>query len=156
MIFGCRAHRRLRYGSRRGSEFVEGMIMMLPFLALVLLIIDASYGLFINATLQYAVQAGVTYASTDSDTAANVAAAVTNTVVAQSLNLAQPANITVSFLAPATMKPVQPGALLNQTGNVVEATVTYQFSPLAPLFRSGAAITLTATAASVLTAPPVT
>ena len=56
------------------------MIMMLPFLALVFIIIDASYGLFINATLQYAVQAGVTVASTDSNTAVNVSSFVTSSM----------------------------------------------------------------------------
>jgi Flp pilus assembly protein TadG len=131
------------------------MIMMLPFLALVFIIIDASYGLFINATLQYAVQAGVTAASTDSDTAVNVQALVTSTVITQSLNLAQPGNIVVSFYTP-DMNPAGGNAVPNQTGNVVEVNVTYPFSPLAPLFREGLPpITLTATAATVLTAPPV-
>ena len=155
MAFGRRAHRSLKCGGRRGSELVEGMMMMLPFLALVFIVIDASYGLFINATLQYAVQAGVTYASTDSDTAANVMAAVQNTVNTQSLNLVPASQVTVNFYTPA-MVLMNGAAVPNQTGNVVEATVTYQFSPLAPLFRSGASIQLTATAASVLTAPPVT
>jgi hypothetical protein len=131
------------------------MLMMLPLLALVFIVMDTAYGLFINATLQYAVQAGVTYASTDSDTAANVVASVTNLVASQSLNLAQ--NITVSFYTPA-MAPQQMGvvAIPNQTGNVVEVNATYPFTPLAPLFRSGATINLSATAASVLTAPPIT
>jgi len=155
MIFGRRAYRRLQYGSRRGSEFVEGMIMMLPFLALVFIIIDASYGLFINATLQYAVQAGVTVASTDSNTAAGVVSDVQNAVNAQSLNLIPVSSVTVTFYTP-DMNPAGGNAVPNQTNNIVQANVTYQFSPLAPLFRSGLPITLTATATSVLTAPPVT
>lgn len=145
-----KARRGHKCGSRRGSEVVEGMIMMLPFLALVFLIIDTSYALFINASLQYAAQAGVTAASIDSDTAAGVQALVTSTVVANSFNLNP--SITVNFYTP-TMGTPRPGTPLNQTGNVVEATVNYNFAPLAPLFRSGA-IPLSATAASVLTAPP--
>jgi len=155
MALGRRGHRRLKCGSRRGSEIIEGMIMMLPFLALVFIIIDASYGLFINATLQYAVQAGVTVASTDSKTAAGVVSDVQNAVNTQSLNLIPASEVTVNFFTPA-MVSVNNAAVPNQTGNVVQASVTYKFSPLAPLFRSGLPITLTATAAGVLTATPVT
>jgi Flp pilus assembly protein TadG len=148
-----KARRGPKCGSRRGSEIVEGMIMMLPFLALVFIIIDASYGLFINATLQYAVQAGVTVASTDSNTAAGVMSDVQNAVNTKSLNLIPASSVVVTFYTP-DMNPAGGNPVPNQTGNVVQASVTYPFSPLAPLFRSGAAITLTATAASVLTAPP--
>jgi Flp pilus assembly protein TadG len=148
------AHRGSKLRSRRGSEAVEGMMMLLPFFALVFILIDASWGLFVKATLQYAVQAGVTYASTDSDTATNVAAAVQATVNKQSLGLIPATGVAVTFLTPAMAAPAA-GTLLNQTGNVVQATVNYQFAPLAPLFRSGATIPLSATAASVLTAPAV-
>ena len=104
-----------RLKTQRGSEFIEGMLMMLPFLALVFLVIDCAYGLFINATLQYAVQAGVTYASTDSDTAANVMTGVQNTVNTSSLNLVPAANVTVNFYTPS-MVLMNNAAVPNQTG----------------------------------------
>jgi Flp pilus assembly protein TadG len=139
---------------RRGSEFVEGMLIMLPFLALVFLIIDTSYGIFLDATLNYAVQAGVNYATTD--TADGLEAGIQSTVQAQSMNLVPAANVIVSFLTPTPsgMTTPTPGSVLNQAGNVVQVAVTYPFAPLAPLFRSGATITLSATAASALTANP--
>ena len=136
--------------ARRGSELVEGMLMMLPFLALVFIIIDTSYGIFLQATLQNAVQAGVTYATTD--TADGLVTGIQSAVLTQSMNLAPAA--TVNFYAPANLTTPVTGAAANQAGNVVQVQVTYQFKPLAPLFRSGAAITLTATAAGVLAANP--
>jgi Flp pilus assembly protein TadG len=151
------AHRSSRPGARgrRGSELVEGMMMMLPFLALVFLIIDTAFGLFVNSTLQYAVQAGANYAALD--TANGLMAGIENTVQAQSLNLIPASNVTINFFAPTNMTtplPTSGGPAPNQAGNVVQLSVSYPFAPLAPLFRSGATITLTATAASVLTAYP--
>jgi Flp pilus assembly protein TadG len=140
---------------RRGSELVEGMVMMLPFFALVFIIIDTAFGIFLNSTLQYAVQAGANYAALD--TAPGLMAGIQSTVQTQSLSLIQPANLTINFFAPTNMTtplPTSGGPAPNQAGNVVQLNATYQFAPLAPLFRSGAAITLTASAASVLTAYP--
>jgi acyl-coenzyme A thioesterase PaaI-like protein len=127
------------------------MMMMLPFLALVFLIIDTAFGIFLNSTLQYAVQAGANYAALD--TANGLMAGIETTVQAQ----IQPVNLTINFFAPASMTtplPLVGGPVPNQAGNVVQINATYRFAPLAPLFRSGATITLTATAASVLTAYP--
>jgi len=143
--------RRIAAGSRRGSELVEGMLMLLPFLALVFIIIDASYGIFLNSTLQYAVQAGVNYAALD--TAHPLMAGIQSTVETS----IQPTTLTVNFFAPASMTVPLPqvgGPVPNQAGNVVQVSATYVFAPLAPLFRSANTITLTATAASVLAANP--
>jgi hypothetical protein len=129
------------------------MLILLPLLALFFLIIDTAYGLFLNATLQYAAQAGVNYAATD--IANPLSAGIQSTVLAQSYNLNP--NIVINFFAPTSLTtplPQNGPTAPNQPGNVVQVGVTYQFAPLAPLFRSGAAITLSATAASVLVANP--
>ncbi len=127
--------------------------MLLPFLALVFIIIDTCYGIFIQSTLQSAVQAGANYAA--SDTANGLLAGIESTVQAQSLNLVQSGNVTVNFYAPTDMTTALGGAaVLNAAGNVVQVSISYPFSPLAPLFRSGAAINLSATAATVLAATP--
>jgi Flp pilus assembly protein TadG len=130
---------------------VEGMLMMLPFLALVFLIVDTSYAIFVKATLQYAVQAGATYAATD--TTNGLTSAVQSYVSAQSLSLVSASSVNVNFYTPAMATPGA-GTTANASGNIVQISVTYAFSPLAPLFRSGASINLTASAASVLTANP--
>jgi Flp pilus assembly protein TadG len=132
---------------------VEGALIMLPFLALVFLIVDTSYGIFIKATLQYAVQAGASYAAVD--TAGGLLTGIRSTVSSQSLNLIAPSAVNVNFYAASdTSTPLTGAATPNQPGNIVEIDVSYSFAPLAPLFRSGAAIPLTASAASVLTTSP--
>jgi len=136
--------------SRRGSELVEGMLMMLPFFALVFVIIDTSYGLFLKATLQYAVQQGVSYGATGGTTAG-----IQSTVQTQSLGLVPSANVNVNFYTPSTdnTNPT-PLAGSDAAGNIVEVDVTYQFSPLAPLFRSGMAIPITASAGTMVQVTP--
>ena len=131
--------------------------MILPFLALFFLLIDTCYAIFVKATLQYAVQAGVNDAITY--THSGLINEVKNTVSTQSLNLIPPGNVTVSFFAPSVSltQPVTVGSngvIPNQAGNIVEVDVSYNFHPLAPLFRSSFPITFSATSASVLAVFP--
>ncbi len=139
---------------RRGSELVEGMLMLLPFLALVFIIIDTSYGIFLQSELQSAVQAGANYAATD--TTGGLVSGIQSAVETQSLNLVPAGNVTVNFYAPTDMTAKLPtgSGVPNLAGNVVEVDAQYLFTPLAPLFRSSAAITLTASASTVLAASP--
>lgn len=146
-----------RSKARRGSEFVEGMLMMLPFMALFFLIIDTSWCLFIKATLQYAVQSGANFAA--SDTTNGLVSLTQSTVSGQSLNLVPASNVNVDFYTPTSsmssssmMTSSTSGA--NATGNIVQVSVNYSFSPLAPLFRSSATIPLTASASAVIIANP--
>ncbi len=149
------AGRRPKPGGRRGSDVVESMLMLLPFFALVFLIIDTSWGLFVKATIQYAVQTAVSNAAAGATGPSGQMAAIAQTVESQSLGLVTPAQISISFFAPASMTTSLPVAAgVNAAGNVVEVDVTYPFAPLAPLFRSGATINITASAASVLEATP--
>jgi Flp pilus assembly protein TadG len=133
------------------------MLMLLPFLALFFLIIDTSWCLFIKATLQYAAQAGVTFAA--SDTTNGLVSLTQSTVSSQSLSLVQASGVTVQFFTPTSnmssssaMTSTAAGA--NATGNIVQVVINYSFQPLAPLFRSGVSIPLTASAAAVITATP--
>ena len=98
--------------------------MLLPFFALVFIIIDTSYGLFVRATLQYAVQQGVSFGATGGTTAG-----IQSTVNAQSLGLVPSGNVNVNFYAPSTdnTNPA-PGAGSDVAGNLVEVDVTYQFA----------------------------
>ena len=143
--------------SKRGSELVEGMLMLLPFLALFFLIIDTSWCLFIKATLQYAAQQGAIFAA--ADTTNGLVSLTQSAVSSQSLNIVQASGVTVQFFTPTSnmssssaMTSSTAGA--NATGNIVEVVIDYNFQPLAPLFRSGASIPLTASAAAVITASP--
>jgi Flp pilus assembly protein TadG len=135
-------------GRRRGSELVEGMMIMVPFFALVFLIVDTSYALFIRATLQYAVQQGVNYAATGGTGGNGQTAAVQSLISTNSLNLVSSSDVTIIYRKPDLSSVAGAGA--NAYGNVIEADVTYSFSPLAPLLRSGGAINLYASASAVI------
>ena len=147
--------RRRNLGSRRGSEVVESMLMLLPLFALVFLIIDTSWGLFIKATLEYSVQTAVNNAAAGATGPSGQMAAIAQTVETQSLHLVKAADVVTNFYAPASMSSSLPvGAGVNAAGNVVEVDVDYLFSPLAPLFRSSTGFHITASAAAVLEASP--
>jgi len=139
-----------RRGGRRGSELVEGMMTMLPFLALVFVIIDTAYGIFLQATLQNAVQMAASFAASDSAT--SLSAGIESTVQGQLPS----ATVSESYYTPTNLTTaLAPGAAgSSAAGNVVEVDAYYTFAPLAPLFRSSATIQLSATASAVLAAYP--
>ena len=131
---------------------------MLPFLALVFLIIDTSYGIFLQATLQNAVQMAASFAASDpsagSPGATSLSAGIQSAVQTQ----LPAATITaVNYYAPANLTtPLGGASVLNAAGNVVEIDAAYTFTPLAPLFRNCGICqyTLSATASTVLAAYP--
>ncbi len=140
---------------RRGSQLVEAMLTMLPFLAMAFLALDASWGLFIKSTLQQAVREGVRYAVTGqvSGSLGQVASieAVVKTQALGLLSGSQAGSLSIHFLNPSTLADLGTAAGVNQGGNIVEVEVTgYLFSPLAPLFRSSASIPFNVTAADVI------
>jgi Flp pilus assembly protein TadG len=139
---------------RRGSQLVETMLTMLPFFAMVFLVMDAAWGLFIKSTLQQAVREGVRYAVTGQQVSS-----ITSTVQTQALGFlnSQLTTLSVRFLNPSTLADITANPGANQGGNIVEVDVTgFQFSPLAPLFTSAASITFNVSAADVIegSAPP--
>ena len=62
-----------RKSSRRGAETMEFTLVLLPLLAMLLVIIDASWAIFAKSTLQYAVRTGVRYGITVTGTQATAA-----------------------------------------------------------------------------------
>ena len=147
-------NRKRRRDRRCGSQLVEAMLTMLPFFAMVFLVIDGAWGLFIKSTLQQAVREGVRYAVTGQVSGAlGQVASIEAVVKKQALGLlnSQSATLTVHFLNPSTLADLGTAAGANQGGNIVEVEVTgYQFKPLAPLFRSSASIAFNVTAADVI------
>jgi Flp pilus assembly protein TadG len=135
---------------------VEGMLVILPLMALVLLIVDTSWGLFVRATIQYAVQAGANYAAAGGTNGTlGQVAGIQEQVQQQASGLLNSTTINVNFYSPTTGNSLgNTTAGANQAGNMVQVNVTYPFQPLAPLFRSGLAINLSATASSILSATP--
>ncbi len=133
--------------------------MVLPFFAMAFLIVDAAWGLFVKASLQHAVQEGVRYAVTGQVSGSlGQVASIKAVVTAQAMGLlsgSQSGTLSVHFLDPVSLTDLgtKPGA--NQGGNLVEVDISgYQFAPLAPLLRSGAAIPMNVSAADRIEGSP--
>ncbi len=83
---------RSRRRRQRGADVIEFIYVLLPLLAMIMVIFDASWGIFIKATLQYAVRTGVRDGITITGTQAtaassNLTAMVKSDVQAHSLGL---------------------------------------------------------------------
>src|SRR5207244_2148059 len=116
-------HRRaFRRKSRRGAQFVEAGLALLPFCALLLLVVDTGWGLFVKTTLQHAVCEGVRYGITGQTASGNGQIASIKTVVKNHamglLNGAQASTIAVRFYDPSTMV----STASNAGGNLLEVS----------------------------------
>jgi Flp pilus assembly protein TadG len=137
---------------RRGSQVVEAGLMMLPFLALGFMTMDAGWAIFVKATLQHAVREGVRYGITGQvDSSGYQITSIQNTVVSQSLGLLTSSQVSVAFLDSSTLAATSS----NAGGNIVQVSVTnYMVTPLAPLLRSSAGIPVSVTGADVIEGSP--
>ena len=144
----------MKHGER-GSQLVEAGLGLVIFCALLFLLIDVAWSLFVKVTLQHAVAEGVRYAITgQTASGAGQLASIKSCVQLNALGLlngAQSAKVAVRFYDPKTLLP----SAWNAGGNVVEVSVEdYQVTPLAPLLRSGAAVSVTVRAADILEPTP--
>jgi Flp pilus assembly protein TadG len=137
---------------RRGSQLVEAGLMMLPFLALGFMTMDAGWVIFVKATLQHAVREGVRYGVTGQvDGSGHQIASIQDTVVSQSLGLLSNDQVSVQFLNSSNLA----STTSNVGGNIVQVSVTdYMVKPIAPLLRSGAGIPVTVTGADLIEGSP--
>lgn len=65
--------RGLRKRRQRGADLIEFTMVLIPLLAIMFVLIDISWGIFVKATLQYAVRAGLRYGITITATQAKAA-----------------------------------------------------------------------------------
>jgi hypothetical protein len=134
---------------------VEAALALIVFFALLFLVLDAGWTLFVKATLQHAVAEGVRYGVT-SQTSGGMGqvASIKGIVQWHALGLLsgdQSGKIAVRFVDAGTL--VETGN--NIGGNVVEVSVeNYQITPLAPLLRSSTPISVTVRAADLLEPSP--
>jgi Flp pilus assembly protein TadG len=137
---------------RRGSQLVEGGLMMLPFLALALMTVNAGWTIFVKATLQHAVREGVRYGVTGQvDSSGHQVTSIQDTVVSQSMGLLDNAQVSVQFLNSSTLASTSS----NAGGNIVQVSVSnYMVKPLAPLLISGSNIPLSVSGADVIEGSP--
>ena len=128
----------------RGSELVEGALVLVPFLAMVLLLMDVAWSIFVKATLQSAVREGARYAmagntSGGSGQISSVKSVVQNYSMGL-LNGSKSSTIMIQFYTPDTLAITNS----NQGGNlVVVSVVNYPFVPLAPFMHSAQTVYLT-------------
>lgn len=150
----------LRRSQQGGSAILEAAFVFVPFLALVLGIIDVSVAIFLKNTIQYAVREGVRYAITGQTTGGQCQDASIKSVVQTnamgflngSTNLAL---ISVTYYDPTTLL-VQSGVGSNRGGNIVQVSVTgLSWIWMAPLLHANAgSVLLSASSADVLESPP--
>jgi Flp pilus assembly protein TadG len=148
------ALRRKRQG---GAEIVEFSLVMIPMFGILFLVIDLSWMLFARATLQFAVREGVRYAVTGQTMTGLGQDASIRTVVQQnSMGILAgskgAAEITIAYFDPNANLAATSS---NAGGNVVEVSASgVSVFPLAPLFHSGAALSMSAVSTDVVESSP--
>ena len=126
---------------------MELSLVLLPLCALVFLILDMAWAFYVKATLQNAVREGVRYAVTSQTITGLGQDASIKTIVQQNAmgllsGSAGAALINIQYYLPNTLAPVS-GLNSNQGGNIVEVYVQgYSLSPLGPILRNRAALSL--------------
>ena len=144
----------MRKRRERGSQFVEAGLMLVPFLALAFLVLDAGWAVFVKATLQHAVREGTRYAVTgQTENGIRQSASIQDVVKKYAFGLLdgiQGKTLTINCWKPADAKPAD-ATQCNVGGNVVEVSVQgYSITPLAPLLRSGNPVVFTVSAADIV------
>jgi Flp pilus assembly protein TadG len=136
---------------------VETSFSLLLFLGFIFLIIDLSMGIFMKATLQNAVRAGVRYAVT-SQTSGSLGqvASIKQIVQNQAMGFLSASDLTnyvnVTFYSVSSNPPaLVTGVGSNAAGNLVIVSVNaWPFTPLAPVLHSGAIIPITVSSGDLI------
>jgi Flp pilus assembly protein TadG len=140
-----------------GSEIVEFGLVILPLFGFLFLIMSVCWVIFAQASLQYAVTAGVRFAITGQNNGNQHQDAAVQAVVEQSSMgfLTDTSHIQIQYYNPATLQPVS-GVGSNSPGNLIQITVSnLQVNPLAPILGgSNSASSITASAADVVEGTP--
>jgi Flp pilus assembly protein TadG len=130
--------------------------MLVPFLALAFLVLDAGWAVFIKATLQHAVREGARYAVTGQTQnglgQSDSIQAVVKKFALGLLDGDQGNTLIINCWNPANAKPSPADAMqCSVGGNVVEVSVqNYKISPLASLLRTGDPVPVTVSAADIV------
>jgi len=144
-----------------GSQVVELGLVLLPLLGVLFLIIDVSWLIFAQGSIQWAVQQGVRYAITSNTMAGKGQDDSIKTVVQRNAmgfltGTAGLNRITISYYAPSNLSTGVTGTGSNAGGNIVKVSVSnVPFSVLGPVFRSGpTSLLLSASSSDVMESSP--
>lgn len=131
-------------------------LVLVPFFAFILLVMDISLAIFCKASLQYAVREGTRYAITSQTmTGKGQDASIQSIVEQNSMGFLQGSSgaslISIQYYTPDTLTPTTS----NAGGNIVEISVLgYSYSPLIPLLRSASPILMTVRSADRMEPSP--
>ena len=151
-----------RSNRERGSTFVEFTLVILPIFAMFFLTIDLGWILFAYASIQEGVREGVRFAITGQTLAGSAGqdASIRQVVQNYSFGFVKPANaatqVNIQYFRPTDLTPVS-GYNSNTGGNVVKVTVSgVSINPFGRLWRSTAAVVLSASSSDVVEPSPAT
>jgi Flp pilus assembly protein TadG len=142
---------------QRGAELVEFSLVVIPLFGILFLVVDLSWMLFARATLQFAVREGVRYAVTGQTMSGMGQDSSIRTVVQQYSMGILAGSSGASKIAIAYFNPNNnlASTTSNAGGNVVQVSVAgVSVSPMAPLFRSGSPLSMTAVSSDVVESSP--
>jgi Flp pilus assembly protein TadG len=142
---------------QKGSAILEAALVFLPMMALAFAIMDYSIGIFVQGVLFHAVRSGVRFAITQQTGAGGQDAAIIQTVQTNAFGFLNGGNqslISITYYNPKTLTVVN-GANSNASGNICTVTVNgFPWNWIAPVWRSSAAFTFSASSADVMESPP--
>jgi hypothetical protein len=136
----------VRRAGRRGNATLELALVMIPWMALFFAIIDFGFAVFVRNSFQHAVREGVRYAVTfQTMSGMGHDASIKSVVQANSFGFLSGASgadhIHIRYYLPDTLEETAN----NYPGYLIEVSIeNYQWSWIAPFFRTDAPLTVTA------------
>ncbi len=147
----------------RGSVLVEGVLAMLPLMAILFAVVDLSVAIFAKNTVQFAVCQGVRYAVTSRTLAgigqdASIKTVVNGYTLGLLNHLSADRNglnrISVTYYDPVSLAAVT-GANSNVGGNIVVVSASgLSWAWMVPLLRGSAPLTFAVSSADIMEATP--
>jgi Flp pilus assembly protein TadG len=140
---------------QRGSEIVEFGLTCLPLFGFIFLILDISWLIFAQVTLQSAVRDGVRYAVTGQTMSglgqdASIKSVVQNSAAGFLAGTTGASQIAINYYLPTTLA----STTSNAGGNIVEISITgFSLTPLGPILHSGSPVSISAVASDIVEPP---
>jgi Flp pilus assembly protein TadG len=138
---------------QRGSEVLEFGLTCLPLFGFIFLILDVSWMIFAQVTLQSAVRQGVRYAVTGQTMSglgqdASIKAVVQNAAVGFLAGTTGSNQIAINYYIPTSNMAATSS---NAAGNIVEVSIQgFALSPLGPILHSGSPVAISAVASDIV------
>ncbi len=145
-----------RRARQRGSQVVEVALCLLPFLAILFLLIDLCLVIFLKATFQHAVREGVRYAMTGRTMEglghdASIRRVVQQYAIGFLGGQEGAEKIKIRYFVPGTLAETSS----NAGGNIVEISIEgFSWRPIVPLFKSPDPVTISARSTGIMEPSP--